>query len=76
MDNKNQDLLNEINRKLGIIVALLANSSSKTDTSISLKDQIKLLSQFGLRPSEISTILNKKPSHVSKELTLLRKTNK
>jgi sulfur carrier protein ThiS len=76
MDEEGKELLRETNRKLGVLVALLANALPVEEKTISIKEQIKLLNQYGLRPSEIAVILNKSPNHISKELTLLRSSKK
>ena len=75
MNEKLEGLIEETNRKLGVVIALLANPVSSQEGKQSLKDQIRVLNQYGLVTSEIAAILNKKPNHVSKELTALRKQN-
>ena len=76
MNEETQDVLEEINRKLGVVIALLANPLQSGEEKVSLKDQIRILNNYGLDTAEIASILNKSSNHVSKELTLLRKAGK
>jgi hypothetical protein len=61
-------------RLLGVIIALLIRQ--EPDDSASLKQQIETLSNLGLRPSEIASILGRSSTHVNKELTGIRKSRK
>lgn len=65
--------ISTVDQKITVIVSLLlriANEGKK----LTLKDQVKDLSSFGLSYIEIATILGKKASHISKELSELKKT--
>ena len=62
------------NRLLKIIIVLLIRIEFK-DT-LKLKGQIKILSDLGLKPSEISDILAKSGTHINKELSLMRRDKK
>lgn len=48
----------------------------KDEQTQSLKGQIEILSDLGLRPSEIAEILGRTSTHVNKELSGLRKSRK
>lgn len=67
--------MDEMNRKLGVIIALLASPVNPAD-KMTLRDQITKLEQSGLKPVEIATILNKTQSYVNKELTVVRRSKK
>jgi len=60
-----------MSRRLDVIIALLAIIATKDDNT-TLRDKIVMLDGFGLRPSEIASVLNKKVNYVSKELSLVR----
>lgn len=63
--------IQEITKRLNVVIALLATIATKDD-GITLREKILMLDGFGLRPSEIASILGKKSSHISKELSLAR----
>ena len=71
----NEKTLQEINKLLKIIVALLVRSN-KQDKIVSLRDQIGILSNLGLSPSDIAEILGRSGNYINKELSELRKINK
>ena len=56
---------------LRVIIALLVRQ--KAGETASLKRQIEILDDLGMRPVEIAETLGKKPKHVSKELAGIRK---
>lgn len=62
------------NRLLRVMVALLLRR--KDEQTPSLKRQIEILSDLGLRPSEIAEILGRTSTHINKELSGLRKSRK
>lgn len=63
--------LEELIKRLDVVIALLATIATK-DENTTLKDKIVMLDGFGLKPSEIASVLNKKPNYVSKELSIAR----
>ena len=63
--------MEEVTRRLDVVIALLATIATK-DEGTTLREKILMLEGFGLKPSEIASILGKKSSHVSKELSLAR----
>lgn len=69
---KENDIL-ELNKRLGIVIALLLKIIPKGADGISLRDQIQLLADLGVRPKEIAEILGRTQTHINKELTGLRK---
>jgi hypothetical protein len=58
------------NRLLKVIIAVLIKGG---DQQMSLKQQIETLDNLGLKPKDIAEILGKTNTHVSKELTAIRK---
>jgi len=63
--------MEEVTRRLDVVIALLATIATK-DENTTLREKILMLEGFGLKPSEIASILNKKSSYISKELSLAR----
>ena len=63
--------LEDLTRRLDVVIALLATIATKDDGT-TLREKIVMLDGFGLRPSEIASVLNKKANYVSKELSLAR----
>jgi hypothetical protein len=61
-------------RLLQVIVALLLRLETKE--RLSLKQQIEILDDLGLRPAEMAGILNRSNVHISKELSGIRKPRK
>lgn len=72
METKAVELLQEVSKKLSVVIALLANPVKPAEGKISARDQIALLNRYGLTSSEIASVLNKSPNYVSKELSLLK----
>jgi hypothetical protein len=70
--NKTDELL-ELNKRLGVIIALLVKALPKGTNGMSLRDQIQELSGLGLRPRDIAEILGRSQTYVGKELVSLRK---
>jgi hypothetical protein len=71
MDNLD---LASTNRLLKVIIALMLRP--KDDRPMSLKQQIEVLYGLDIRPSEIAEILARKPGHINKELSGIRKKHK
>jgi hypothetical protein len=76
MTNKSNDLadLKSTNRLLRVMIAVLLRG--KIDDPLPLKQQIEILDDLGLSPLEISKIINRENSYVSKELAGIRKKTK
>lgn len=68
------DDLATTNRLLKVIVALLLKRREKEP--LSLKQQIEILSDLGLKPIEIAEILGRANTYINKELSGLRKSRK
>lgn len=66
-----EDGVKATNRLLGVLIALLLRQGP--DGPMSLKQQIETLSDLGLRPSEIASILGRSSIYVNKELTGIRR---
>jgi len=59
---------------LRVIIALLLRQ--KEEQAVSLKRQIEILDDLGMRPVEIAETLGRTPTYVSKELVGIRKHKK
>jgi len=71
----NEKTLQETNKLLKVIVALLVRGNNQ-DKVASLRDQISVLAGLGLAPAEIAEILGRSGNYINKELSELRKINK
>ncbi len=71
MDN---NTLESTNKLLRVIVALLLKRKD-TDT-LTLRQQIEILNDLGLKPLEIAEILGRSNIYINKELSELRKSRK
>ena len=65
------NLLEQTNSLLKVIVALLVRG--KSEEAPTLRQQVKVLSDLGVRPSDIASILGRTNSYVTKELAGIRK---
>jgi hypothetical protein len=65
--------LESTNRLLKVIVALLLRAGDKPPM---LRQQIKILSDLGVKPVEIAEILGRTNTYVNKELSGIRKARK
>lgn len=72
MTDTQKELL-EVNKRLGIVIALLLKALPKGKDATSLRDQIKSLSELGVRPKDIADILGRTQTYIGKELASLRK---
>jgi hypothetical protein len=61
-------------RLLRVIIALLLRQ--KEEQAVSLKRQIEILDDLGMRPVEIAETLGRTPTYVNKELAGIRKQKK
>lgn len=59
---ENYEILKEISRRLGVLIALQMKPQSK---DLSMTESINLLSRFGMGNSEIAEILNTTPNSVN-----------
>jgi hypothetical protein len=66
----------ELNKRLGVIIALLLRSLASTKESVPLREQVRILSELGMRPKDIAEILGRTTTYVNKELTVFRKGKK
>jgi hypothetical protein len=72
MPTEKTELL-EIKKRLEVVIALLLKALPKGNDAISLRDQIRLLSELGIRPKDIAEILGRTQTYIGKELASLRK---
>lgn len=63
-----------LNKRLGVIIALLLKTIPKSSDGISLRDQVQLLADLGVRPKDMAEILGRSQTYVNKELVSLRKS--
>ena len=66
--------LQSTNKLLMVIIALLLRR--KDAEILTLRQQIELLTDLGIRPAEIAEILGRTNSYVNKELSGIRKNRK
>lgn len=71
MDDKT---LESTNRLLRVMIALLLRG--KEERTPTLKQQIEILNDLGLRPAEIAEILGRTGTYINKELSGLRKSRR
>lgn len=67
MDN---NTLESTNKLLRVIVALLLRR--KDERSVSLREQIEILDDLGIKPVEIGKILGRTNTYINKELSGIR----
>jgi len=65
--------LQELNKRLGVVIALLVRALPKGKDGLSLREQVELLAELGVRPKDIAEILGRTQTYVGKELASLRK---
>jgi hypothetical protein len=63
----------ELNKRLGVMIALLLRTIPREGSSMSLREQISLLAEIGVRPKDMAEFLGRTQSYVNKELAGLRK---
>lgn len=66
--------LKSTNKLLRVIVALLLRR--KDEKTLTLRQQIEILSDLGIKPAEIAEILSRTSTYVNKELSGIRKNRK
>lgn len=70
------ELLNDIKKRLEVIINLLLQARPHDSVELSLREQIKLLNNFGLKSKEISEIIQRSNIYINKEIFGLRKNEK
>lgn len=66
--------LQSTNKLLRVIVALLLRR--KDEKTLTLRQQIEILSDLGIKPAEIAEILGRTNTYINKELSSIRKSRK
>lgn len=66
--------LQSTNKLLRVIVALLLRR--KDEKTLTLRQQIEILSDLGIKPAEIAEILGRTNTYINKELSGIRKSHK
>ena len=69
------ELLENINRNLEVVIALLLRSLPGSDAA-SLRDQVLMLKGIGMRPKDMAKVLGKSANHINKELSVGRSMKK
>jgi len=69
MDN---NTLESTNKLLRVIVALLLRR--KDEQTLTLRQQIMILNDLGIKPAEIAEILGRTNTYINKELSGIRKS--
>jgi hypothetical protein len=72
--NMNKIELESTNRLLRVIVALLVRR--KDEQILTLRQQIEILNDLGVKAAEIAEILGRTNTYISKELSGIRKSHK
>jgi hypothetical protein len=62
------------NKLLRVIVALLLRG--KSEEPLTLRQRVEILSDLGLKPAEIASVLGRTNTYVNKELSGIRKARK
>ncbi len=70
-NTKNKEI-SELNKRLGVVISLLLRMIPK-EGGTSLKEQVRVLDDLGMRPRDIAEILGRTQPHINKELAGLRK---
>jgi hypothetical protein len=65
--------LQQLNKNIEVVIALLLRTVSRDTNPLPLKDQIAILDGLGLRPTSIADIVGKTRTHVNKELVGIRR---
>jgi len=68
----NKEVL-ELNKRLGVVISILLRMLPREGASMSLKEQVRILDNLGIRPRDIAQILGRTQTHITKELAGLRK---
>jgi hypothetical protein len=68
--------IQELNRNIEVMIGLLLRLLTKNHEGLSLKDQISVLDELGVRPVSIAKIVGRTPKHVGKELVGIRKARR
>jgi hypothetical protein len=66
--------LGSTNRLLKVIIALLLRREEKSLQT--LRQQVEILNDLGLRPAEIAEIIGRTANYVNKELAMIRKAKR
>lgn len=69
-----KNTLESTNKLLRVIVALLLRR--KDEQTLTLRQQIEILSDLGIRPAESAEILGRTDTYINKELSGIRKSHK
>ena len=72
-ENITKEGFNELNQRLGVVISLILRLIPKDGGGISLKEQVRILDDLGMRPRDIAKILGRTQPHINKELAGLRK---
>ena len=77
MEQKNHEeiksLMQQLSKKMDILVALLLRLIPKDRDTLSLKEQVRFLDSLKIRPVDISKITGRTQGHINKELASIRK---
>lgn len=73
-DIMNKSSLDSTNRLLRVIIALLLRK--KDEQILTLRQQIEILNDLGIKSAEIAEILGRSNTYINKELSIIRKSLK
>jgi len=71
MDKETGKLIQRLGQKMDLIAAILLRLLP--EKQLSLKEQVRLLSDLKIRPVDISKITGRSQGHINKELVAIRK---
>ncbi len=66
----------ELIKRLDVLISLQLEQASQAQKTISITDKIKKLSDLGLKPAEIASILGKKTNYITANISSAKKTKK
>ena len=75
-NNEMKEILVAIQKRLDVLISLTLQKELKQDNTLKMKDIISSLASFGLKYTEIASILGRTPSYISSELTQAKKKGK
>lgn len=69
------ELLENINKRLAVIIGLLIRNLPNSDSTL-LREQVVMLHELGMRPIDIAVVMGKSTNHINVELSASRNQKK
>ena len=70
------EILNNIQKRLDILIALSIKKELKEDKSLTMREVISFLDSMDLKYTDIAKLFGKSSSYIASEITLLKKRSK